>query len=63
MSDIEEIIKRSAAMGIKRIRFSVCDMYRGNTVRLSDGRTRIKPAAWVPALERTEQEYGKEARE
>ena len=63
MSDVEEIIKRSAAMGIKRIRFSVCDMYKGNTVRLSDGRTRIKPAAWVPALERTEQEYGKAARE
>ena len=63
MSDVEEIIKRSSEMGIKRIKFSVCDMYKGSTVRMPDGRTRVKPAAWVPALERTEQQQGKEARD
>ena len=63
MSDIEEIIKRSSQMGIKRIRFSVCDMYKGATIRMPDGRTRIKPAAWIPALDRTEAEQGKEARD
>lgn len=63
MADIEEIIKRSSQMGIKRIKFSVCDMYTGNTQILPDGRKRIKPAAWVPALERTEQQYGKQAKD
>ena len=61
--DVEEIIKRSSEMGIKRIKFSVCDMYKGSTVRMPDGRTRVKPAAWVPELERTEQQQGKEARD
>ena len=62
VKDIEEIMKRSAKMGIKRVKFSICDMYPGGYYK-ENGVRKYKHNSWEVALDLTEQKYGKAKRE
>jgi DNA repair photolyase len=62
VKDIEEIMKRSAKMGIKRVKFSVCDMYPGGYYK-ENGVKKYKHNSWEVALDLTEQKYGKAKRD
>lgn len=62
VKDIEEIMKRSAKMGIKRVKFSICDMYPGGYYK-ENGVKKYKHNSWEVALDLTEQKYGKAKRD
>lgn len=62
VKDIEEIMRRSAKMGIKRVKFSVCDMYPGGYYK-ENGVKKYKHNSWEVALELTEKRYGKAKRD